>query len=122
MQAKAVRKGVKGSALKMRTVANLVRGKGVPEALSILDHLPHAATEPIKQTITSAYHNLLDQNPDERVGEDELFITQILIDEGPRLKRFRPAPRGRAHPIQKRMSHITVVVSAPDYALDEEEA
>lgn len=119
MQAKAVRKGARGSALKMRTVANLVRGKGVPEALSILDFLPHAATAPIKATITSAYHNLMDQNPDERVGEEDIVISEIMVDEGPVFKRFQPAPRGRAHPIQKKTSHITVVVSAPDYATEE---
>ena len=111
MEAKAIRKHVRGSAIKMRTVANLVRGKRIPEALNILQFLPHAATVPIAQTISSAYHNLLDQAGDKRPGEDSLVIREIRIDEGPMFKRFQPAPRGRALPILKRTSHITVVVS-----------
>ncbi len=111
MEAKAIRKHVRGSAIKMRTLANLVRGKRVPEALNILQFLPHAATTPIAQTITSAYHNLLDQAGESRPGEDTLVIREIRVDEGPMFKRFQPAPRGRALPILKRTSHITVVVA-----------
>ena len=111
MEAKAIRKHVRGSAIKMRTVANLVRGKRVPEALSMLTFLPHAATGPIHKTITSAYHNLLDANKDTRVDDDTLVVREIRVDEGPTFKRFQSAPRGRALPILKRTSHITVVVA-----------
>ena len=111
MEAKAIRKHVRGSAIKMRTVANLVRGKSVPQALALLAVLPHRATEPIAKTIKSAYSNLLDQNRDERFDDEALVIREIRIDEGPMFKRFQPAPRGRALPILKRTSHVTVVVA-----------
>lgn len=111
MEARAVRKHIRGSAIKMRTVANLVRGKSLPEALNILKFLPHLATRPIELTIRSAYHNLIDQNKDARVNEEELVVREIRVDEGPTFKRFQSAPRGRALPILKRTSHVTVVVA-----------
>ena len=114
MEAKAIRKHVRGSAIKMRTVANLVRGKSVPHALALLTTLPHRATEPIAKTIKSAYSNLLDQNRDQRFDDEALVVREIRIDEGPMFKRFQPAPRGRALPILKRTSHVTVVVGPSD--------
>ncbi len=118
MEARAIRKHIRGSALKMRTVANLVRGKSVPEALTILQFMPHRATRPVALTIRSAYHNLIDQNKDERISEDSLVVREIRVDEGPVFKRFQSAPRGRALPILKRTSHLTVVVAT----LEEKEA
>jgi len=94
----------------MRPVVNLVRGKTVAEALNILHYQPHKATRPVELAIHSAVYNLMDQNPDERIDEGELIVREIRVDDGPRFKRFRPAPRGRAHPIQKRTCHLTVVI------------
>lgn len=111
MEARALRRHVRGSAIKMRTVANLVRGKRVPDALAILQVMPHAATGPIAHTITSAYHNLLEKSGDNRPSEDTLVIREIRVDEGATFKRFQSAPRGRALPILKRTSHITVIVA-----------
>lgn len=91
----------------------MIRGKGVPEALNILHYMPHKATRPIELTIQSAVYNLIDQNKDERINEDALVIRDIRVDDGPMFKRFRPAPRGRAHRIQKRTCHLTVVVGTP---------
>lgn len=110
MEARAVRKYIRSSPRKMRTVVALVRGKKVAEALSILHYMPHKATRPVELTIQSAVYNLIDRNRDERLDEDELVIREIRVDEGPQFKRHRPAPRGRAHPILKRTSHLTVVV------------
>lgn len=118
MEARAVRKHIRGSAIKMRTVANLVRGKRVPEALSILQFMPHRATRPIELTIRSAYANLVDQNKDERINEDDLVVREIRVDEGPMFKRYQSAPRGRALPILKRTSHVTVVVGSNAEAED----
>ena len=115
MEARAVRKYIRSSPRKMRRVVNVVRGQSVAEALHALHFLPQAATRPIELTIRSAVHNLMDQNQDERFDEADLFIHEIRVDEGPMFKRFRPAPRGRAHPYRKRLSHLTVVVgTAPD--------
>ena len=110
MEARAVRKYIRSSPRKMRRVVNVIRGQTVAEALNALHFLPQAATRPIELTIRSAVHNLMDQNQDERFDESDLFIYEIRVDEGPVFKRFRPAPRGRAHPYRKRLSHLTVVV------------
>ena len=116
MEARAVRKHIRSSPRKMRTVVNVVRGKKVPEALNTLNFLPQAVTKIVKLTVLSAVHNLIDKNKDERVDEEELIISEIRVDEGPAFKRFRPVSRGRAHPILKRTCHLTVVVSNPSAA------
>ncbi len=110
MEARAVKKYIRTSPRKMRPVVNVVRGKSVPEALSLLNFLPQKATATVKLTIMSAVHNLMDQHQDDRLDEDSLYIREIRVDEGPMFGRFRPAPRGRAMRIQKRTSHLTVVV------------
>ena len=97
----------------MRVVINLVRGKTVAEALSILHYQPQKVTRPVELTIQSAVYNLMDRNPDDRFEESELVVKEIRADEGARMKRFRPVSRGRAHPILKRSCHLTVVVAAP---------
>lgn len=102
----------------MRTLVNLVRGKRVAEGLNILHFMPHKATRTIELTIQSAVYNLMTQNREERFDESELLIRDIRVDEGPRFKRHQPAPRGRAHPIQKRTSHLTVVVGTADDAVE----
>ena len=100
----------------MRTVVNVVRGKSVPAALDALNFLPQKVTRIVKLTILSAVHNMMDQNPDERIDENQLVVKEIRVDEGPRFKRFRPVSRGRAHPILKRTCHLTVVVQDPNAA------
>lgn len=94
----------------MRPVINLVRGKRVNDAVEILTYMPQHATDDVKQTILSAVANLLEQYQDDRPDEETLVVKEIRVDDGPVFKRFRPAPRGRAHPIQKRSCHLTVVV------------
>ena len=69
MEARAVRKHIRSSPRKMRTVINVVRGKSVPDALSTLNFLPQQVTDTVKTTIMSAVHNLMDRNPDERFDE-----------------------------------------------------
>ena len=92
---------------------NVVRGEKVTDALNTLNFLPQKVTRVVKLTILSAVHNMMDQHSDERIDETELVVSEIKVDEGTRLKRFRPVSRGRAHPILKRTSHLTVVVSRP---------
>lgn len=94
----------------MRPVINVIRGKRVPEALNILHYLPHKVTRPVELTIQSAVFNLRDRNKDERIDEEELVVREVRVDEGPMFKRFRPAARGRAHPIRRRTCHLTVIV------------
>jgi large subunit ribosomal protein L22 len=114
MQARAVRKHIRNAPMKMRAVVNAVRDKGVAEAVSALGFMPQRATDPIERTLRDAVFNMIEQNRDERVEEDDLFIKEIKVDEGPAYKRFRPAARGRAHPYKKRTSHLTVIVATAD--------
>lgn len=122
MEARAVRKHIRSSAKKMRPVANVVRGKRVPDALSTLNFLPQKVNKIVKLTILSAVHNLMDRNKEERFDEGELVVREIRVDEGPVFKRFRPASRGRASPILKRTAHLTVVVGTADESASEEAA
>ncbi len=120
MEARAVRKYVRSSPRKMRTVVNVVRGKRVPEALNTLNFLPQQVTMTVKSTILSAVHNLMDKYSDERFDEETLIVKEIRVDEGPMFRRFRPAPRGRAQRIRKRTSHLTVVVGTAQDETDED--
>lgn len=120
MQARARQQYIRSSPRKMRIVADTVRGKNVQEALAKLHFMPQKAARPIERTIQSAVANLLDQRKDERIDETALVVRQILVDEAPYFKRWRPVSRGRAHPILKRSSHLTVVVGTPDATEGEE--
>ena len=113
MEARAKRKYVRSSPRKMRIVADVVRGKNVQEALTTLHFLPQKAARTVERTIQDAYANLVDQNQDARVDDDALVVKTIMVDEAPVLKRFQPVSRGRAHPILKRSSHLTVIVGTP---------
>jgi large subunit ribosomal protein L22 len=114
MEARAKRKYIRSSPRKMRIVADVVRGKKVQDALSTLHFLPQKAARPIELTISSALANLYDQNDESRLNEDALIVKTIMVDEAPFLKRFQPVSRGRAHPILKRSSHLTVVIGTAD--------
>lgn len=96
--------------MKVRRVINVIRDKTVPEAMSILNFMPQRATDVIDKTIQSAVYNLMDKH-DERFDEGELIIKEIRADEGPFFERFQPAARGRANPIRRRTTHLTVVVA-----------
>jgi large subunit ribosomal protein L22 len=90
---------------KVRLVADLIRGKKVSHALNLLEFLPKKSSLPIlkllKQAIANAKNNF-------QMDESNLYISKILVDEGPKLKRWMPRARGEAHEIQKRTSHITL--------------
>ena len=92
---------------KTRLVVNLVRGKSVEEAISILTFTRRAASEPVRKLIESALANA--EAADANV--DDLFVQQIFVDEGPTLRRFRPRAQGRATRINKRTSHVTCVLA-----------
>lgn len=108
MQAKAVAKSVRIAPRKVRLVIDLVRGKSVGEAISILRHTQRAASPIIEKVINSAVANA-EHNYDMDI--DSLYISEAYVDEGITLKRFRPRAQGRASAINKRTSHITIIVS-----------
>jgi large subunit ribosomal protein L22 len=97
----------------MRRVINLVRDRSVPESVAILDYMPQKVTDVIEKTIRSAVYNLMDQY-DERFDEGALTIKEIRADEGPTFQRWNARARGRAAPIRKRTTHLTVVVEVKE--------
>ncbi len=105
--------------MKMRRVINLVRGRNVAEAMAILNYMPQRPTKFVSKTLRSAVFNLMDKH-DERFDDGELVIKEIRADEGPVFKRYQPRARGRAAPIRKRTTHLTVIVGVA--ALEEAEA
>lgn len=108
MEAKAVARTVRIAPRKARLVIDLIRGKHVNEALSILQLTPKAASPIIEKVLKSAIANA-EHNYD--MDAENLFISKAYVNEGPTLKRYRPRAQGRATQINKRTSHITIVVS-----------
>jgi len=111
MEAKAIAKWIRISPYKVRRIANLVRGKGVDEAINVLHFNPTAASLPIEKAVRSAVANMLNNEDASKVSEDDLYIKELKVDGGFMMKRFRAASMGRAMRIRKRTSHITVVVA-----------
>ena len=107
-QAKAIARTVRIAPRKVRLVVDLIRGKQVGEAVAILRHTPKAASPVVEKVLKSAVANA-EHNYD--LDVNNLVVSEVFVDEGPTLKRFRPRAQGRASAINKRTSHITVVVS-----------
>jgi large subunit ribosomal protein L22 len=105
---KAISKYLIASPFKLRPVANLIRRKPYPEAVSLLENMPQKGARLIRKTVKSAASIALGQN--KQLAEDMLYVRDILVDEGPRMKRVWFRARGRADMLLKRMCHITVVV------------
>jgi large subunit ribosomal protein L22 len=105
---KAVAKFVLISPKKVRRVADNIRKKPYTEAIAVLENLPHKGAKLLGKVVQSAASNALYQN--KNLDEDMLYVREVYIDEGPRMKRLLPRARGRADILLKRMSHITAVV------------
>nr|WP_106781822.1 50S ribosomal protein L22 [Lysinibacillus timonensis] len=107
-QAKAIARTVRIAPRKVRLVVDLIRGKQVGEAVAILRHTPKAASPVVEKVLKSAVANA---EHNYELDVNNLVISEVFVDEGPTLKRFRPRAQGRASAINKRTSHITIVVS-----------
>ncbi len=108
MESKAILRYARVAPRKARRVINLVRGKNVGEALSILKFLPQHASFTIDKVLKSAIANAKQKN----IGDvDDLVISSAYVDHGPALKRFTSGPMGRAMRRKRHMSHITLVLS-----------
>jgi len=104
--ARAIAKYIRVSPRKMRIVVDLIRGKEVEEAINMLKFCTMSAAKDVAKVINSAK-----SNAETNMGIDgSLYISETYVDEGPTLKRFRPRAMGRASRINKRTSHVTVVV------------
>jgi large subunit ribosomal protein L22 len=108
MEAKAVAKYLRISPSKVRLVADLVRGKAVGEALTILRFTPKKGARLVNKALRSAVANAENSRT---MDIDSLYIKTITVDAGPTLKRWRPRAMGRANRILKRTAHVTVVLS-----------
>lgn len=116
MEAKASARHVRVTPQKARRIVDMIRGKAATDAVSVLQFAPQAASEPVKKVLESAIANARVKADKESVAFDErnLVISAAFVDEGPTMKRFRPRAQGRAGRINKRTSHITVVVTQPE--------
>lgn len=110
---RAYAKGVDQTPRKVSLVAALVRNRTVADALVILEHVPKRAALPVKKAIESARANASNNHG---LDPKSLEITTLSVTAGPRLKRFKPASRGRALPFEKKTSHILVEVTGIEKA------
>lgn len=111
MEAVAKLKKCPMSARKMRLVVNNIRGKSIDDALNILRFTNKEAATWLDKLVLSAVANWEHKNNMTVSADDyDLFIKEAFVDEGTMLKRFRPAPHGRAHRIRKRTNHVTLIV------------
>ncbi len=121
MQAVAKLRNCPMSARKMRLVADNIRGKDVDKALDILKFTRKEAATWLEKLLLSAVNNWEQKTEGQDPDEYELYISEILVNQGPQLKRFRPAPFGRAHRIRKHTNHVTIVVDNRVYLPGEDE-
>lgn len=109
MEARAQLRYMKASPQKVRLVVDLVRGKRVEEALEILRFTKKSCARDLEKLVRSAVANA--ESSEAGADIDELVVSKIYVNEGPREKRVQPAPMGRAYRIIKRQAHVTVEVS-----------
>ncbi|HPE12080.1 MAG: 50S ribosomal protein L22 [Actinobacteria bacterium] len=109
MEARARARYVRVTPMKARRVVDLIRGLPTEQAQAVLRFAPQAASEPVGKVLDSAIANATNNNS---MDPNDLFVSEVYVDEGPTMKRFRPRARGSAARIRKRTSHITVVVAS----------
>ena len=99
------------STRKMRLVADLIRGKGVMEALTILKYNKKEPSNKLEKLLKSAINNW-EQKNDLKPEDNDLIVKEIFVNQGRTIKRFLPAPQGRAYRLRKRSNHVTIKVDA----------
>src|SRR5512145_2071387 len=114
LEARARARFLRTSAQKAGLVMDLIRGKKASEALSILRFTKKAVARDIEKALRSAIANAVnvaDKNQKRRLDEDDLVVSACYANQGPSMKRVRPAPMGRAYRVIKRTTHLTVKVA-----------
>jgi large subunit ribosomal protein L22 len=111
MEAQALNRFVGTSPRKMMIVIDLIRGRGVEEALSILHFSPKHAAKDAEKVLRSAISNLQSKDQAGRVDTATMYVKEVFVNGGPMAKRISPAPMGRAFRIRKRSHHLTIVVA-----------
>ena len=110
-EARATLKYARISSRKVKIVADLIRGKNVDEALSIVKFTPKASSEIIEKLLKSAIANAENNH---NMRHENLYVAEIYANQGPTLKRIRPAAKGSAVRIRKRTSHVTIILKERD--------
>ncbi|MCZ6701917.1 MAG: 50S ribosomal protein L22 [Ignavibacteria bacterium] len=111
MEARAVHRFISSSPRKMRLVVDLIRGMSVDKAMETLHFSTKHASQDAEKVLRSAVSNLINQDDSTRAEPEDLIIKEAYVNNGPMLKRIRPAPMGRAFRIRKRACHLTIVVA-----------
>ena len=114
MEAQALNRFIGTSPRKMMIVIDLIRGKGVEEALSILHFSPKHSAKDAEKVLRSAISNLQSKDQAGRVDTATMYVKEVFVNGGPMAKRISPAPMGRAFRIRKRSHHLTIIVATRD--------
>ena len=114
--ARALQRSTRQSPYKMRLVIDQIRGQNVNDALGLLKFSKKHAAKQIEKVLNSAVANAeyLARRDNESLDVDTLYVKKAIVNEGPKIKRFMPAAQGRATPIQKRTSHVEIVIGAKE--------
>jgi large subunit ribosomal protein L22 len=112
MEARAEARYIRVSPQKARLVVDLIRGQQAGRAINILRSTNKRIAPTVEKVLRSAIANAENKSTD--VDVDQLYVTEAYVNEGPRMKRIRPAPMGRAYRYQKRIAHIAITVSQKD--------
>ncbi len=114
--ARAFQRSTRQSPYKMRLVIDQIRGKNVNDALGLLKFSKKHAAKQIEKVLNSAVANAeyTARRDNESLDVDTLYVKKAIVNEGPKIKRFMPAAQGRATPIQKRTSHVEIVIGAKE--------
>jgi len=118
MESKATARYLRISPQKVRLVADLIRGKQVGKAIDVLRFTKKRGAKHVEKLLHSAIANA--QQKEENLDVDALYVKRTYVNEGPRLKRIRPAPMGRAYRYQRRMAHITIELATKGTAKEME--
>ena len=108
MEIQALTRYARMSPKKVREVANEIQGRSVPEALDLVTLIPRKSARLLAKTLKSAVANAENNH---NLSADDLFVVDAIANEGPTIKRYQPRAQGRAFPIHKPMTHITIVVA-----------
>ncbi len=119
MEAKAEARFVRCSAQKIRLVVDLIRGKQSGEAINVLQFTNKRAAHDVEKVLRSAIANAEDRFED--LDVDTLYVSRAFVNEGPRMKRIRPAPMGRAYRYQRRLAHIIIHVADKGNGAEQEQ-
>ena len=114
MEARALNRFESTSPRKMMIVIDLIRGRGVEEALSMLHFSPKHAAKAAEKVLRSAISNLQSKDQAGRVDTATMYVKEVFVNGGPMAKRISPAPMGRAFRIRKRSHHLTIIVATRD--------